>query len=1384
MYFLDNSGHTFTLTSYKKKPIGYEYEENPYVFWINDTTDCQNLSINNYYARSINILYEIEDNIDIFSENNISDLYDINITIDSKIFSFIKANSFQEKIYNINSITDTIDISTISHTYNSETGQLEPILNLSSNNDEDIIVVKIKDNDRSLLLIPIYVIGKTDEPGTWTSNIMINITKKYNDDQIWCPITVGGTFIDMYETLYIHGKNMGVDLPKDILRAINGTSFFNDQFNEELYNRKLKEYMINYMNIKGECGNYNSAINSLKWFGFYDKLTLYKLVETTNEVKQQFIRDYFDIHTDILLAFKNFINTQYVSLQLKLNKENGERYEQSNINNNEDQIIFWGEGNPKLIDLTTAQTVVETNEYLKEQRYSYIDSYFHYSFNELALKISCLAYYYRKYFLPIFVNLKNISLEHKVYTNDIKLFSYCKTHLHENTINLQIQNNINVEFPKSNLRFITHQYHYVDEHFNEYRLSDKAIEDSTKEELDEIYENSENYDWYLINDTCINVPIKITTNDNTYCSCILILKEKNTNSIIYKNSFNFIQTSNYTYNSFVIYPKLIEYFAKKPLGRYVNSEFTLYLCVNNVWYDYDFIIKLGELDIHIGTLQYQYWCNDINELNNVLKQHKEDDSDNEYGILVNYNDDNKTKLDITNYINIYDFYNEPSKVFSNFSQIKSITDDKVYFNSYMWFPDFINVNDISFGIRYWDYLYDNDGDDTRLSKIGDLVSRYQEKINISNTYKYLNNVHIYNLFKLDVKGDTEDDRQDILAFYNNITVRYKNLLFDKQKYTNTFTVSGIIDDESVSTKDGQDAYIISSNKPEIIEGKALYYIIGRTANYDIDENNINAESLYNIIEDNDEISIGYCIYKDYASFASNENKYVQNNLNPDVDIKNIYIENNNYVYLYKGEKHILSFSYSFVKKTNNQYNDFIPTTNEFIKYYNNNTNNIYLKVNFYYKNQTKILNIFGYYNSQNCSDLEKRNDGKYYCTVKGLKDTITGNELDPIPNVRLEESNYYQYFLNNGKTIDSLDMAYVQNPSFYWSKINSDGTIEYNYHETYKIDQNTLQLKSPTDDYDEYTYINYLCKDFTGLKGLYKLDCECDSTNICVKLCIFDERDNIVNEYINHGYITLSGNEYKVLLFFSCNSSIVNPVTITPHLYKISTIEHPIPYDSTSNEVDLYKEFFYKKFTITCNKVNNITTSNNATTIDYDEGEIIKEVYDSYIQFNEKYDYDMFLMHDKQQYYIVFISKDTCDKFASILDINKYQNTIEFTGNSGNQYILRHASSDNIFLINRMQFIDSNGKNHFNSDDLIICSLENNKMLPTNLDVYSKWNIQPISFGISNNVKIYGNSNMSILSIPKNDNIYNKGYYNINVKYSLDKSHIYNKKIKEKILIK
>ena len=44
---------------------------------------------------------------------------------------------------------------------------------------------------------------------------------------------------------------------------------------------------MNFMNINGECGNFNSAINSLKWFGYGDKVKLTKLLKTDNTLLDQ-----------------------------------------------------------------------------------------------------------------------------------------------------------------------------------------------------------------------------------------------------------------------------------------------------------------------------------------------------------------------------------------------------------------------------------------------------------------------------------------------------------------------------------------------------------------------------------------------------------------------------------------------------------------------------------------------------------------------------------------------------------------------------------------------------------------------------------------------------------------------------------------------------------------------------------------------------------------------------------------------------------------------------------------------------------------------------------------------------------------------------------------
>ena len=63
---------------------------------------------------------------------------------------------------------------------------------------------------------------------------------------------------------------MGVDLPKDIIKAIYNNSYYNDEFNYRLYNEKVKEYLMNYIGIKGELGNFNSVENSIK--DFFERL--------------------------------------------------------------------------------------------------------------------------------------------------------------------------------------------------------------------------------------------------------------------------------------------------------------------------------------------------------------------------------------------------------------------------------------------------------------------------------------------------------------------------------------------------------------------------------------------------------------------------------------------------------------------------------------------------------------------------------------------------------------------------------------------------------------------------------------------------------------------------------------------------------------------------------------------------------------------------------------------------------------------------------------------------------------------------------------------------------------------------------------------------------
>jgi len=519
MDFLDNSGHVFSLPSYSEEPIGHEFEENDYIFWL-DNNVTSSLSVNNYYSRVINLVIPY----DSYEDMSFDELVDITISMDSHKFWLLKPTDIQ------NLVNETDNISNIVHNINAKDNY-----RFNTLTNDDLYVLTISNNYENsnqwvrsnMAVVPLYILGKAKEEGTWISNILIHIKDKSEDyesvTEDWASISVGGIFKDENEILTINGQNMGITLPKEMFRAVYQQSFLNDEFNENLYNLKLKEYLINFMNIKGEQGNFRSANNSLKWFGYKDHLVLTKLMKTDNDIKEQYVHDWFNLKTDLIKSFKYFRNSTFVSIKLKENQEIGERY----LFNEDKESSFFGEGKPILENLFKKEIPVKVG--YDEDQWTYWKPYYDFTFYEMGLKLSCLKYYYETYFLPIHLKVHSATIAHQVFTNDIKfdnkVFNTVRTEsiinteetFENNGNNIEFKRNI-VEFDSNNVRYFTHQIHYVDENFNEY----KSYNDK---------ENGKTF--YKIDDTCLSIPIRFNNdvdsnglNIPTYFNCVLLLERE------------------------------------------------------------------------------------------------------------------------------------------------------------------------------------------------------------------------------------------------------------------------------------------------------------------------------------------------------------------------------------------------------------------------------------------------------------------------------------------------------------------------------------------------------------------------------------------------------------------------------------------------------------------------------------------------------------------------------------------------------------------------------------------------------------------------------------------------------------------------------------------
>lgn len=696
MEFIDHTGHIFTQKSYNDYPVGYEFETLPYIFWLNNQY-TQNLSIDNYYMLPIRPLVENSRNGEIKA---------VSIKCNSNIFKLVASKRIQEQQ------SLTIELKEDSSDFKSEL-----VI-------DDILQVK----DDEFTMLPFYVIGNSNEEGTFTTTILISIYYD-NDVQIHCPITVGGVWVDEIEQLQINASNMGVNLPKDIIRAIYQSSLVNDKLDTALYNDKVKEYLINYMSIKGECGNTNSVINSLKWFGYGDKITLDKLIRTDNDLYNQYVHDNLSLSNDIIKGFENFVNTSLFTLVIKENEDI------DNVPFNFDEDLY-GENNPQTQSLF---------DKLIEYRYDEKDivfykPYYEFTLQEMFLKLSCLQYYYQKYFLPIHVGIYSASIQHKEYCNDIK---FTVKPFNKICSNLVILNDadVDVKFPEDNNIYFYSQNHYIDELYNEFTDY-------------EYLGNNTDMSIYYTDDICFSIPMTITGDD--YYRCKLFIKRSD-NQLVYESSFNFAQSESHDYKSLVILPKLINKYAD--INYWMKYTYTLYVCVNDKWFEFPFTLNIPELNISFGKLEYKYEYEKVRQIQDAktfydaLRMTAKSLPKDEIGIMRNFITGENSSIDAT-------------------------------FNAFMYLPSLINVDNIKFTSNVIDY--ENKGN------LLQFVSKYKESPIVSDNKKYYNRVHYFTLH------DT----------YSGKPIKYIDSIDNNILYTNFFD------------NEGNQRGIVDSS---VFEGKALDY---------------------------------------------------------------------------------------------------------------------------------------------------------------------------------------------------------------------------------------------------------------------------------------------------------------------------------------------------------------------------------------------------------------------------------------------------------------------------------------------------------------------------------------------------------------------------------
>lgn len=1271
MRFIDHTGHIFSVKSYNSNPIGYQYEINPYVFWL-DNEYTHKLSVNNYYMMCIRMLIP-------------KDCDFIFITVeDSKVYSLFSTKDMHELVNNMSSLNDYITI-------NEKEFKKELDIN-------DLIGVEA---DNENYIVPFYVLGYSKEEGTIISNLMIHYGKfaprsasltteeiyELTESNVWTPISVGGEFNDENEYLIINGKNMGVSLPKDILGSIYQYSYKSEVPDETLYANKIKEYLMNFMHIKGEIGNFNSVLDSLGWFGYGDKIEIQKLLQTDNQFQEQFFLDDFNIHSDLLHSYKSFRNSTYISLRLWDNKEyENTPPEKQDIR--ETDYTFWGEGKPDLENLFE-KTVIK---HYDEGDIDFYRSYYDYAFDELGLKLAMLDYYFKKYFLPIHLHIHSTSIAHRVWQNDIKMISVPNVHITEPNVSV---GNSKVKFLETKFYYIYNKEFYVDENFNNLSIyNSNGIPFSYYEKIGKYLDDVVLY----INQPCVEIPISIEGNGHFHCHLLLLKNDR----LVFESDFNIYQDSSVRYDSFVILPKYINKETNDDREIYwLDSKYTIALLVNDKWHYHKFEIKAPEFQLNFGRLIYKYY-NSINDAERVdLTEEDWKHKRPEWGYYYERNKygedfDNIPEGDIR-------YYLEGNT--SLHKQLNYINKGDIDFNVFMYVPSLVEVNDINFYNKLNRFVIDVHGNTGQTStevpgmsqtgvltrnKILEEFRRKCDLRNISNngkiidTNKLLKNGDLiipefyFNDYSRDSEGNLIEDYYQIEEYYVDIYFGF----FKKGNSEDTFAFKRIY-----LVKDGEYAYFDpetynprTNTKGYLYDGSDNEHPKNYTRGIKLKLNEWNKifagdDGQYEIIQQyyQDEIKELKEKYGENIDVTDYELPFKINPCISQVAKEDIF------------ELRIVwNMKMSCEKSFKSSYNKWgQPIDGYFTE----------IEYKFSAPNQCGMENCF-------VMRYLDKGGNPLKCKFKEYLDNIVESDVN-FSKIRHEhfDSEYIE------EMADRL-MEQLLNDSI--NKAKSTSIIQNNHSFLNRIHIYNLYHLGYTGEIDPIT-----------------------------KTDVYNEFNNEETDkyYFNK--------ENPVDSIFDQDISSIVPLKYNKEKYgdyKLNNDEWDEKYESTfkPNLYKLYRLFFDEPYG------------------------------NQYIKWptQSSFDYDFYLMHDEKNWYVVFISQMPISLATkSDLEAPKEINYIDIQGHS---FLLKHYRSGNNFLINRMYFESSNGKNLFPKDSIIVGTIDNVKF-PFIIDQGSKWKIEPFSLGIDKESCIsVSNANTCIFSIGNKNQKYVKGYYNVDVRYSVD----------------